>query len=450
MQLQFADVRFDWRLYGIATGGALLLGTLIGLLPALHSTRFDINAALKDGSRSVGGRRRHRLRNFLIASQVAMALILCVISGLLIKACLQMQGGDLGFAPERVTMVEVNLRQDVYPNNNDRCDYNDRAVEALREMPGVESAGLMMGGTLASYGMNSDVQFLGLKEKETWHKVKFMKGTHGAASILGMQLVKGRDLSEDSVIAEGEVLINETLVKEFFADRDPIGTQLKTSYDGTSPPATIVGVVRDRHPLTTYEGNQPEIVMGFRRMHFHGVSTFMVTTRSPGLAMAPAIREVIQGLDQNQPVAKPRLVAVELEARKSGPRKAMLALGSIAGIGLLIAMMGVYGVVAYTVNERTREVGIRMAVGASKSQVQNLIAWSGARLLAMGALPGLFIGATVVRLLPDRADFFGFGDFSPATYLSVLLLVGITGALAARIPARRAANLEPMNALRHE
>jgi putative ABC transport system permease protein len=451
LRLEHVSVRLDWRLYVLTAGGSLGLGVLMGLIPALWCTRLNVNAILKDSSSTVGGRRRHRLRNFLVASQVAMALILCVVTGLLVQSYTRLHRGEMGFDPARVVALGVEFREDTYREPADSFAYAKRAVAVLRQIPGMQEIGVAPNHGLMAHQGPGQIWLQGSGREPVEIAAVVYHANPGYTRVSGMPLLRGRELSDDFDRARNEAVVNETFVRRFLLDRDPVGHQLRTGLEVPgSPWATIVGVVRDRHPATTPMSTQPEVVVGLQRATHARSLILLVQTRPPGRSMAPALRQALQGVDAGQPVPPPLIFGDLLTERIAGIRKVMQVLGGIAGVGLVIALLGVYGVVAFTVAERTREVGIRMAMGASRSKVLRLILWQGARLMLMGAVPGLLIGSAVVAGLPADDVFGGVSAFDPVTLLVILCLVGGAGFLASALPARRAANLNPMEALRHE
>lgn len=448
LKLQHVDVRMDWRLYLIATAGAILLGVLVGLLPAVRSAKTDLTDVLKDGGQSAG-RRRHRLRNFLVTSEIAMALILCVVAGLLTRSYLWIQNQELGFQPAKVLSMRVNLRQDVYRSSEDRSAYIDRGLLALREVPGVESAAVLIGGGMFDWSMSDLITLPATADrKEQLIGSELVYGGHGTPYFNTTRLLRGRDLSERSAKAANEVLINETFSQEYFANRNPLGQRIRLQRNDHW--MTIVGVVTDRHPLTNYREPRPEVIVGHRNLASTVPIHFMTHTRADAKAMAQPLREALQSLNANQPVNQVVFISDLLEKRSRSSQTGMVLLGAFAAVGLFIALMGVYGVVAFTVMERTREVGIRMAVGATRGATLRLMLWQGARLILLGAIPGMLIASGMLTAIPSKALILGISPFDPMTYAVTLLVVGIAGVAACLLPARKAANLNPMEALRHE
>jgi predicted permease len=471
LTVQGLTLRFDPQLFLLAAGGALLLGVLVGLLPSVRSSRADLTEALKDGGQSTGGRKRHRLRNFLVSSEIAMAVVLCVAAGLLTRAYFQLTAGDLGFDPDKSLIVRVNFRGDRYSETRDRLNYLERAKQALEEIPGVSSVAVATSVGLMNSRHVDEVRVEATGDSEaiqTRSEVEY--GSRELPALKGMNLVRGRGLSPDAASAANEALVNEFFVREHLAGREPIGVQLRVGRDESSefrrlpdgsrkllqeqPPKwrTIVGVVRDRHPLASGSEGEDGVILDYRdAAGWWGqhVDALYMQTAANAKVMPQPIREALQRLDALQPVEQPLFLADLIEQRTSFRRSAIKLLGGLGGVGLLMALMGVYGVVAFSVQERTREVGIRMAVGASRSDILKLMLWQGARLTALGGVPGLLIGTSASAGLLGVFEN-GSSAFDLVTCAIVIVVVGAGGFLASFFPARKAAQLNPMTALRYE
>jgi len=449
LQLRHIDARLDWRLYALAVGGSVLLGTLIALLPALQSSRANLTDALKDAGQTVSGRRRHRFRNFLVASEVTMALILCVIAGSLLRVYLNVRNTDLGMQPAHLLAVSVDLRNDSHPEPEDRDTYADQALHALGGLPGVELAAVSRSGVLSAWTHQMEFTLPATADGVERRLIAATLNTsQGAAALEGMRLLAGRDLSADSRQAAREALVNESFARDFFQGGDPLDRLL--SIPGSTNRAVIVGVVGDRHPLTSLQPVRAEVIYGHRAAALPGPFTFLVRTRAEARTMAAPVRAVLRRIDASQPVAQAVFIKDLIDQRQGEVRQRVSVLGSIAGVGLLIALLGVHGVVAFSVIERTREVGVRLAVGATRAHVLRLIMWQGGRLLLVGGVPGLLIGTTIMSALPKRGPAEALNALDPWTLLGVILVVGLVGALACLLPARKAASLNPMEALRTE
>jgi putative ABC transport system permease protein len=464
--------RFDPQLFLLAAGGALLIGVLVGLLPSVRSSRTDLTDALKDGGQTTGGRKRHRLRNILVSSGIAMAVVLCVAAGLLTRAYFQLTAGDLGFDPDKSLILRVNFRGDRYSETLDRLYYLERAKQALEEIPGVSSVAVATSVGLMNARMVQEVRIEATGDSEaiqTTSEVEY--GSRELPALKGMKLVSGRGLSPNAASAANEALVNEFFVREHLAGREPIGVQLRVGRDKSSefrrlpdgsrkpvqeqPPKwrTIVGVVRDRHPLASGSEGEDEVILDYRQATggwwSQQVNALYAQTAANAKVMRQPIRATLQRLDALQPVEQPLFLVDLIEQRTSFRRNAIKLLGGLGGVGLLMALMGVYGVVAFSVHERTREVGIRMAVGASRSDVVRLMLWQGARLIALGGALGLLIGTSASAGLLGVFEN-GSSAFDLVTCMIVVGVVGVGGFLASFFPARKAAELSPMTALRYE
>lgn len=448
LRFQHVNPKFDVRLYLIVLVGTLVLGMLVGLLPAIRSSRKDLTKSLKEGGLSIGGRRRHRLRNFLVSSEVAMASLLCVAGGLMARSFLEFYRGELGFNPDRMVTVNVQLRSDRYPDEDDQIAYLERGLQALREMPGVEAATVSL-GQLHGFSAMEYFSLLGSGEtEEDFFLTKLSRVGPEFTDLLGMPVVRGRGFPEQGNARIDEVLVNETFAKRFFPESDAIGQNIRERNGNRL--LTIVGVLRDRHQLMSFGAVEPEVFFDFRDNFASFGLVFIAQTWGSAGAMGAPVRESIARLDASQPVGQPATMSDLISQRLAEIKAPMTLLGSLAGFGLLIALTGVYGVVSFSVVERTREVGVRMAVGATRMEILRLMLWQGARLMCFGVPIGILVGALTVYGLPAEDMVGSISPWDLPTYASVLLLVGLIGFLASLLPARRATQINPMEALRTE
>ena len=265
--------------------------------------------------------------------------------------------------------------------------------------------------------------------------------------MVGVHVVRGRSLSPDAAPLQPEILINEMFVSEYLEGVDPIG--LDVHIRSLDQWMTVVGVVRDRSPLTSFQNPKPEFYASYRHSNYHSEASFLVRTSNDVKAASNPIREIIKRIDRNQPISPPKYLPDLIQDRLAGPKSAMIFLTLFASFGVIIAVLGIYGVVSFTVAERTREVGIRMALGAGRSKIRNLLMGQGLRLLAIGGVPGLLIAFAVVQGIPSRV-LYNLTPWDPTTYVVVIAIVSMTGILACFAPATKASNLNPMRALRHE
>lgn len=449
LRFQHIDPKLDWRLYLIAACGSMVLGLVIGLVPALRSSRKDLTESLKEGGLSTGGRRRHLFRNFLVASELAMASLLCLVGGLMTRNLMEFYSGNLGFEPDRLITVKVQPKSDRNLSENDQIAYSERGLQALREMPGIENVSLCLAHYMTRFVPKENFGLPSLSgDFDGKIQVPLLRVGPGFTEMFGMPVVRGRRLSGTENRGTGEVLINETFAARFFPDTDPLGRQIRSESDGER--LTIAGVVRDRHQRMCFRAVEPEVFRDFRDSFAPYGILFVAQTQGDSMRMAGRIREALARIDTGQPVNQPEAVSAMLDRRAADVKGPMISLGLLAVVGLLIALAGVYGVVSFSVAERTREIGVRMAMGGTQLKILRLMLWQGARLMLIGIPFGILFGGLVAS--DDQARTM-FGDVSPVdvpTYAGVVLLVGLVGFCASLIPARRATKINPMEALRWE
>lgn len=448
LRLHHIDPKMDWRLYLIAFSVALLLTVLVGLVPALRATRRDLLDSLREGGLGVGGRRRHRLRNSLVTSEVAMASALCVVGGSMARNALDYYRGDLGFNPGRVVCVGVEPRRDRGWSESQQTAYLERGLQALREMPGIERASVCVGHYFTRFMPKETVSLPGpTGEDGPALSVSLSRVDPEYSEIFGMPVVGGQRLSKTTQ-GNGEVLVNETFAAWYFPDTNAVGRQIRVGKDGRR--FRIAGVTRDRHHRMSFTAVEPEIFLDFHESHGNLKLLFIAQTRGDAAAMARPIREALSRLDASQPVQQPEVISDVLAHRAADVKGPMMTLGLLAGVGLLIALAGVYGVVAFSVVERTREVGIRMALGATRGGILRLVLWQGTRLMLVGLPLGLVIGGFALSFHAAQNMMDNVPAWNLPTLAGVVLVVGITGGCASLIPARRATRIHPMEALRSE
>lgn len=450
----FGTARFDVGLCFVASCGTVLLGVLLGLLPALSLFRTDLTRNLKEGGHSTSGKQSHRLRNFLVSSEVTMALVLCVVAGLLTRVYFHLHAGKLGFESEKMLVVRVDIQDTHYPKDSHKYLYAERVMQALVETSGVESVAVKMSCRELGSAFPDMITIAGVKGSEP---IELTAGTHygsaGLPVMFGMDLLRGRLLSPDKASATTEALVSESFIHKHIEGLEPIGVKISVGHTPAGQPRawkTIVGVTCDRHPLTSYLPIGPEVFLDYRESQFNSSPIFVVRTTADAEPMVKPVHEIIQRLDVTQLVGQPILMADLLEQNASEPKEAMILVGILGGIGLFIALMGIYGVVAFSVQERTHEVGIRLAVGASRRDVLMLLIWQGARLIPLGVILGMLIGSSIIRGLPKEIFRTGISAFDPMTYVVIIGIVAFVGFLATFFPARRAAAMSPMEALRYE
>ena len=446
---QRIELAFDPGLYLFAFGCAVLLGGLVSVLPAWRAGNADLHLALKDGVQSSAGRKRHRFRNFLVASQVGMAALLTVAAALFARGAVNLYADELGFNPGRVATVSMDLDRKNYVEGRKISDFAQRAREAVAELPGVELAGVGSIGLVDSFAIGDRIQISGTTDTTAGDMFcSYLFVSPEVPEIFGQRLVRGAGFSQGGNVLN-EAIVNETFVEKYLPDADPLGREVSSGM--TQGPLTIVGVVTDRHVRLSQRSANPEIYASILHPVNNG-STISVLARTQGgdaTALGPLLREALKPIDPDQPIGTSTTIAQFIEEKTRPFLMVVLALVGMAGFGLLMALMGVYGVVGYAVLERTREMGIRMAVGADRRRVVLLVMREGTRLLLKGGIPGLLIGSSLTAMLPPQI-LPSIDPRDPSIYMAGFLVVAFAGLAAALVPALKMIKLNPMEALRHE
>ena len=437
-----ASVRIDGGALGFTLLAAVLTGVLFGLLPALQVPAFAVQEALKDGGRGSGGsKRRAWLRNALVVSEIAFACILLVGAGLLMRSFLRVLDVNLGFQPERAAALRIDpsFRISSFAQQN---SYIDEALRRTRSVPGIVAAGLTdvlpLGGD-RSWGVAGKGQVYAKGQNpEAFVRVV----SDGYFEAVGIQLRRGRGFTEsDRASSEPVVAINETLARTLWPGQDPIG-QMMTQDGGRR----VVGVVADvRHEALEKKGGS-EMYLPIRQTSDYSAMDLVVRTALPPDRLASAVRAALRPIDPDLPASEFRTLQELVDKAVSPRRFLVLLLAGFAGFALLLASLGIYAVISYSVNQRVQEIGIRMALGASAANLQGRIL---SQTLGLAAV-GLALGMIVSRLLASALGslLFGVTSGDPITFIGMGALLIAVAAIAGYFPARRASRIDPMVALR--
>jgi putative ABC transport system permease protein len=438
------SVPFDGRVAAFAAALSLIAAALSGLAPALHASRADVVSALKDESQ--GPSDRLRLRNAFVVAQIAFSILLVVAAGLLGRALGRVTTTDQGFDPRDVEVASIDLSMARYTEPSGR-QFARELLDRLRRLPGIASATLadrLPGGPLQTEDVRRRRGEPAPAEERvpaSWFVVE-----PGYFQTLRIPMVAGRDFSAaDSAGAQPVAIVDETTARRQWPGEDAVGKYLPAPSDGI--PRLVVGVVRD----VKSPGRQGEmaVLVVYAPLQQRYRSNLTIIARTRGARMAGAIRALVATMDPDLPI----LAAYALEERQTGPvvlqlRIAALVSGTVGFVGLLLASIGIYGVTAYSIGRRTREIGIRMTLGAQRSDVVRMVLRQGMSLVAIGAGIGLLAAAAAGRLLARLL--FGLPPLDPLTFGGATLLFAVIGLAACYMPIRRATRINPVEALRYE
>jgi putative ABC transport system permease protein len=436
---------------------SLLTGLLFGLAPALHASATDLHGMLKDGGRgSAGSRGSHGIRRMLVIAEVALALTLLTGAGLLVKSFARLQGVDPGFDPDRVLTFNLALPPARYPSDTQQVAFFNQVLPALAATPGVRSVGstsvVPFGGNWSTSSFEVEGYQPPRGQPGPWGDIRIVSPSFFGA--LGIPLRRGRLLTaEDGAGAPRVAVVDEELARRYWPGADPIGKRI--TY-GPPPGAAdtsarewieVVGVVGH----TKHEGLDAEsrvqvyLPYAQRPMPF---STVVLRTSADPAGYVNQARRVVQSIDPDQPIANPRTME-ELIAQSVGQRRlSMLLLSVFSGLALVLASVGIYGLMSYSVAQRSRELGVRIALGAARSDVLRLVLRQGMRLALIGI--GVGVGAAFALTRVIASQLYGVKATDPATFATVALLLAVTALAANLVPAVRATRVDPAVVLRDE
>jgi putative ABC transport system permease protein len=438
------DIRLDTRVAGFTLVVSLLTGIVFGLLPALQASKINFSEALKEGARGGAGLLRRRLRGFLVVGEVALALVLLIGAGLLIRSFARLTEVDPGFDPRRILMMNVWPQPPKYTNSQANA-FHQRTLERVRALPGVEAAAMVHPAPLS--GESRSASF-GIEGRPSPTEEPFNAGLRIISpdffKTFRVPLVNGRLLAEsDDVKAAPVVVVNESLARIYFANERPLGKRIIISGETRA----IVGVVGDVKHSALDEEAKAEIYLPMAQSTRRHMSLAVRVSGDP-MQMVAAVRGQVRAADKEIPISNLQTMERLMDKSVAPRRFNMLLLGVFALVGLALAGVGLYGVISYTVTQRTREIGVRMAMGAQTGDVLRLVIGEGMKLALIGALLGLGGALALTRLL--KTLLFGVSATDPLTFIVIAALLMIVALLACWIPARRAASMDPLVSLRVE
>ena len=447
------EVAIDWRVLVFTLGLSVGTSLLFGLAPALEATRVDCNEALKQGGgRGSIGAKRGGLRSVLVAGEVAISVVLLAGAGLLIRTFQELTRVQPGFQPDHVLVMQANVPASTIEQARRSNAMYGEVIRRIEQIPGVRSASAALG--LAGAPPRSNGGYY-LEGGPGWEQLgmqspqaDFLVVTPGYFRTLEVPLRDGRDFTaRDQYGADLTVIVNEALVRRSFPDTNPLGRRIRCGLDNAGF-MTIVGVVADFRSSDPALPVRPAIFMPYLQHPFYATRmTFAIKTAAEPMSLAEPVRRVVQGVSIGIPMQ-----FTTMNERVSGimasPRFRSVLLGIFAALAVLLAMAGVYGVMAYTVGQRTGEFGLRMALGADSSVILKLVLSGGVRLSAIGLAVGLAGALAATRLLQKML--FGVTAADPGTYVAIAAVIAVAALAACTIPAWRATRVDPLEALRQE
>lgn len=441
-----ASVQVDFKALGFTLLIALFTGVIFGLVPAFHVPSVAINDSLKDTNRGSSGGKKHAwIRGVLVVSEIAFASVLLVGAGLLIRSFIAVLDVNLGFQPERAGSLRVDPSSQ-YSTLAQRNTYFNEVLRRARAVAGIEEAGLSDNlplGANRSWGTGAKGQVYPKGENPQAFPRMVSDGYIGA---MGIPLKAGRDFTErDDPSSQPVIIINETLARALWPGRNPIG---QTIVGDCGPERQVVGVVGDVRHIALEQSSGSEMYIPMRQCRDQWSVNLVVRSTLPPAAMASAVRDALKPLDPNLPTNEFKPLEALVDKAVSPRRFILILLSGFSAFALILASLGIYGVISYSVSQRTHEFGIRMALGAEQSDVLRLVVGQGMMLALVGAILGIVAALGLTRLMSGLL--YGVQPNDLITFLAVALVLSCVALLANYIPARRAMKIDPLVALRYE
>lgn len=443
----------DWRVLLFTFGATLLTGLLCGLLPSITATKSNLADAIKEGGRNQSGHGlRGRLRNALVIGEVALALPLLVTAGLLVNSLLRLTEVRPGFDTGNTLTMELSLSGSRYNGEMNNPEAMNRFLsamtESVRALPGVVAVAHAQCVPLTGQENNTGFELVatnGASNEKPSAQLRFISA--GYFNALSIPFVSGRDFSElDTPQSPPVMLVNEAFVREHFSGENPLGKKLKLGWGGNAP-KEIVGIVGDVRHRSLSDAARPEMYVPQSQWANAGVTLIVRSQGDPGALINP-IKQRIRALDSEIPITSVKTLDTWRGEALAFPRFTAFLLGVFALLALTLTIVGLYGVISYSVMQRTAEIGIRMALGAQTGDVMKMVIAQGMKLVVAGTVIGSFGALALARLL--QSQLYGVSPADPLTFGAIALLLAAVAFAACWFPARRAANVDPMIALRCE
>ncbi|MGB7023498.1 MAG: ABC transporter permease [Candidatus Acidiferrales bacterium] len=444
-----AGVSMDWRVLGFTIAISLLSGVLFALAPALQLSKTDLNSVLRDEGRgSTGSRRAASSQNLLVVAQVALSMILLIGSGLLIRSFLQLIDVNPGFDPRNVLTMRMNLSPSRYGTNAQMVLFYNEVLRQMQSLPGVSAA------AISSALPPTPTRFAPiLAEGEPAVPLAQRSGVNietispDYAKVLRVPLERGREFTaEDNQTTPTVAMVNQAFVRHYWPNENPIGKHIWLGTIAT--PVEVVGVFGDEKNNGISREPAPEMLLPFPNLPWSHLRLSLRSARGDPMALVPAVRRRLARIDAVQPVTEVQTLEQILAQSRAQSKFIVALFGIFSGVALVLAFVGIYGVISYAVAQRTHEMGIRMALGADKKDIFRLVIGRGLRLAGIGIAIGLVAPFTLARLMSSLL--YKVSPADPLTIIGSAILFLVAALLASYIPARRASRTDPMVALRYE
>jgi predicted permease len=433
---------------------SLLTGLIFGLAPATQASNFNLNETLKEGGRdSVAGSRGNRIRSLLVVAEVAVSLILLVGAGLLINSFLRLRSVDPGFSTGNLLTMSIVLPQQKYAEHGQRSAFYTELVNRIEALPGVRSAAVTNWIPLVRQGDSIGFSIEGRPDPVGKRPTVVTRVVHPHYfRTMGIQFLLGREFSEqDRVDAPAVAVISETMARRYWPGEDPLGKRFTPGNPTSTDPddwLTVIGVVKDVRQFELVADPKPQMYLSYVQAGFFAPRNLIVSTNVEPLSLAATVRQAVWAIDKDQPVSNISTMEDVLSESIARQRFSMLLLGIFAALALVLAAVGIYGVMSYSVAQRTHEIGLRMALGAQPRDVLKLVVGGGLKLVLIGVAIGLVAAFILTRVMSSLL--FNVSATDPTTFITISLVLICVAVLASYIPARRATKVDPMIALRYE
>lgn len=446
-------IGINFQVLGWTLAVSLVTGIIFGLAPALEAMRLNLNDALKEGGKGEGGQsaRSRRLRSILVVAEIALAVVLLTSAGLMIKSFARLQKIDTGFNTENVLTVVVSLPSRKYREDQQVVGFFRQATERIRALPGVREVGVvnflpLYGGLGSATGFTIEGRPALPPGEEPSTNVRVSDPNYFSA--MGIPLLRGRNFTDfEASEARKVIIISESLARQHFPGEDPIGKRISVEMFDNPTPTQIIGIVGDVRYDSLINQAEPTVYFPHPELAY-SFMTLVIRTSGDPAEMAPAVQSEVRAIDPNQSVSDVRTMDQVMADTVSRARFNMLLLALFAALATLLAAVGIFGVMNYSVTLRTREIGIRMALGARQGQVLMLILKQGLVLTSTGLAIGLVGALALTRVMSSLL--FEVEATDPLTFAAIVMLLAVVSLIASYIPARRATRVAPLIALRYE